>query len=143
MGVNKVALKAPSGLLKVLALALCIVVLLLARIGHKGKNEVLVSSVDERWLTIGTTVGYTIILGTMILTYLLGSGIPDKMELIFQFVGCVLFLATGGVTIDTFQNAAAGAHKDAALAMGSMAIITGIVLFLDCLIIGKALKNRT
>ena len=54
-------------------------VLLLARIGHEGKNEVLVPRVDERWLTIGTTVGYTIILGAMIATYLAGSGIPDKM----------------------------------------------------------------
>ena len=54
----------------------------------------------------------------------------------------MLFLATGGVTIDHYQNAGAGDYKDTALAMGSMAIITGIVLFLDSLIIGKALKGR-
>ena len=62
-------------------------------------------------------------------------------ELIFQFTGCILFLATGGVTIDNFQNVAAGEYKDTALAMGSMAIINLIAILLLSGTVAKLTKD--
>lgn len=61
--------------------ALTIVVLVLARAGFdiNGETETSYTNVDHRWLTIITFGGYCIIFSTMIVTYLLGSGVPDKM----------------------------------------------------------------
>ena len=61
--------------------ALCVVVLIMARTGfsENTNKETLYQNADHRWLTITTTGGFTIILGTMILTYLLGDAIADRM----------------------------------------------------------------
>ena len=63
-------------------------------------------------------------------------------ELIFMLTGCVLFLATGALTVEQYQNHTAGAHKDTGLAYGSLAIINGILCFVDCALLGKQIKNR-
>ena len=63
-------------------------------------------------------------------------------ELIFMFTGCVLFLATGGLMIDHYQASASGSHKDTGLACGSLAVITGIVMFADALMLAKAIKGK-
>ncbi|TRY73799.1 hypothetical protein TCAL_08169 [Tigriopus californicus] len=135
MAVNKAAVKAPSGMIKFLCLALTIVVLVLARAGFDG-SESTYHNLDHRWLTIITFGGYCIIFSTMIVTYLLGSGVPDKMEIVFSFVGCCLFIATGSVHVEHHSG------NDTGLAMGSLSIITGIILFLDCILLAKAMKAR-
>eukprot|EP00095_Tigriopus_kingsejongensis_P003654 maker-scaffold11_size778918-snap-gene-0.14 protein:Tk03654 transcript:maker-scaffold11_size778918-snap-gene-0.14-mRNA-1 annotation:"PREDICTED: uncharacterized protein LOC100871751" len=135
MAVNKAAIKAPSGMIKFLCLALTIVVIILARIGFN-EDETSYRNVDHKWLTITTFGGYCIIFGAMVLTYFLGSGVPDKMEIVFSFVGSCLFIATGAIHVEHHEG------NDTGLAMGSLSIITGIILFVDCLLLAKAMKAR-
>ena len=60
-----------------------------------------------------------------------------------MLTGTFLFLATGSMVIEHHNRLVSGSRKDTGLAMGSIAIITGIVMFLDVLLILKAIKGRS
>ncbi len=59
-----------------------------------------------------------------------------------MFTGCILFLACGSMAIEQHQPFSGGSRRDTGLAWGSLAIIIGIFMFLDCLLMGKALKQK-
>ena len=52
-----------------------------------------------------------------------------------------MFIATGGCAIDVYQNVLRDT-RDEGLAMGSMAIITGLVMFIDLLLLVKAIVKK-
>ena len=53
----------------------------------------------------------------------------------------IMFIATGGCAIDVYQSVLR-ATRDEGLAMGSMAIITGLVMFIDLLLLVKAIVKK-
>ena len=56
-------------------------------------------------------------------------------EMMFQFLGAVLFLTSGSLVVDWYQNSLT--NSDVGLALGSMTIITGIVMLLDFALMAK------
>ena len=57
-------------------------------------------------------------------------------EMMFQFLGFVLFLASGSVVVDRYQSFK-GADGDVGVALGSMTIITGIFFLVDFILLAK------
>ena len=53
----------------------------------------------------------------------------------------IMFIATGGCAIDVYQSVLRET-RDEGLAMGSMAIITGLVMFIDLLLLVKAIVKK-
>merc|ERR1711953_961770 len=136
MGVNTTALKSPNGLLKIIALVLAIIVCGLGRGAFIGFADGNVS-----WLYHGTIVGGIITLVIMIITYLLGDVLPLRTEALFVMIFSIMFIATGGCAIEAYQKVLL-TTRDEGLAMGSMAIITGLVMFIDLLLLVKAIVKK-
>lgn len=146
ISINKTALKSPNGILKIVALVLTIVVLALARAGGtfvtSANSPIALYGYDQDWLLHATTVGATITLCILIVTYLLGDVLPLKTEAMFVLMYAVMFIAAGACTIQKFQNNQKSTPRDKALAMGSMAIITGIVMCIDFALLVKAILKK-
>ena len=53
----------------------------------------------------------------------------------------IMFIATGGCAIEAYQKVLL-TTRDEGLAMGSMAIITGLVMFIDLLLLVKAIVKK-
>ena len=77
--------------------------------------------IDFVFLFIGTCVGYSIIVPSIIIAYLVGSK-PSMLELISNLVGGILFIAMGATLVTCTENY---------LLLGSFAITAGIVFFVD------------
>ena len=60
----------------------------------------------------------------------------------FVLIYSIMFIATGGTTIDVYQNYQVKSNRNEGLAMGSMAIITGLVMFIDLLLLVKAIVKK-
>ena len=60
--------------------------------------------------------------------------------MLFQLIGAILFLASGSLITDVYQNTLNS--KDVGLALGSMEIITGIVMFIDFALLAKELYGK-
>jgi len=135
MGVNMSGVKSPNFLLKICALALIVIVLGLSR----GVPVGLLTS-DEIWLHHGTVVGAAITWIIMILAYLLGDNLPLRTEALFVVIYSIMFIATGGCAIKRYDNGVL--KRDEGLAMGSMAVITGVVMFVDLLLLVKAILKK-
>jgi len=142
MGVNKTALKSPSGLMKIVALLLTVIVLILVRTGFPGGTQASFLHTDHLWLSIIAAGGYIIILGVMLATYVLGDAMPDKTELLFMGIGAVLFIAVGAMAIQHHDKLVGGSRRDTGLAMGSIAIIDGAVMLADALFLAKAIFKK-
>ena len=62
--------------------------------------------------------------------------VTDLQEMMFQFLGFVLFVASGSVVVDRYQSIL-GADGDVGVALGSMTIITGIFFLVDFILLAK------
>jgi len=125
--VNTQILKTPTGLLKILEIVLVFICLLLARFGGDS-NLKHFGGIDNDFLGIGTVVGYAIIVPAVLISYLIGSNL-SILELFINLVGGILFIAVGAVTIQYYT---AFRRKDSTgIALGVIAIITGIVFLID------------
>ncbi len=94
---------------------------------------------DHMWLTIIATGGYTIILAAMLLTYLTGDAMSDFSEMCLMLLGGILFIACGAMAIDTHHNLVVrGQKRDTGLAWGSLAVINGVVMIVDGILLAKA-----
>jgi hypothetical protein len=138
--VNVNAFKSPTGILKIVNVCLVIIVIVLARAGWKGAPVAHI--LDPLWLTSITTGAYILILGTILFSYLLGEQVPYKMEAIFMFIGTILFLAIGSLSVESYQYRTEGYIRDTGLALGSIAIITGIFMFIDTLLLVKTIVGK-
>jgi len=126
--------------LKIIHVCLVIIVIVLARAGWRGAPVAHV--VDPLWLTSITTGAYILILGTILFSYILGEQIAYKMETIFMFVGTILFLAIGSLAVQEYSYRTEGYIRDTGLALGSIAIITGIFMFIDTLLLIKSIAGK-
>lgn len=130
--------KTPRGALKIICLLFVIVDLVMSRIGFSialTQTQVGLGNVDHQWLNVTSVCSYTFILTIFLICYLLGDDLPVRMEIMFQLLGAVLFLASGSNIIMTYNNASF--NKDVGLALGSMEILTGIVFFIDFALLAK------
>ena len=133
-----------------------------------GIPEHLWNTEDGNWLHIGTFVGAAITWTIMVLTYLLGDNLPLKtvilvyvnatlsilniiiirliypsfflQEALFVMTYSVMFIATGGCAIKLYYKS--GFRQIHNAAFGSMAIITGVVMFVDLLFLVKAILKK-
>lgn len=132
---NTSILRTPTGILKILEIIFVLIVLLLARFGGDQGNPKYFGSQDDNFLGIGTVVGYAIIVPAVLLTYLMGSNL-SILELFINLVGGILFIAVGAITVQTYT---AYRYKDSTgIALGSLAIVTGILFLID---FAFAIKN--
>eukprot|EP00088_Acartia_fossae_P039424 TRINITY_DN41042_c0_g1_i1.p1 TRINITY_DN41042_c0_g1~~TRINITY_DN41042_c0_g1_i1.p1 ORF type:complete len:158 (-),score=33.62 TRINITY_DN41042_c0_g1_i1:175-621(-) len=132
--VNTSILKTSTGILKILEIILVLICLMLARFGHDSRG-VPFGWQDNDFLGKGTVVGYAIIVPAVLITYLIGSNL-SILELFINLVGGILFIAVGAVTIQFYNNTRS---KDSTgMALGVLAIITGIVFLIDFIF---AIKN--
>ena len=121
------------GIMKMIECALIFIVLLIARFGGNNKGMVSWSSENAKFLGIGSSVGYAIIVPAIILTYLLGA-CPSLLEFIINLVGGVLFIAMGATLV---------AHDGIRIVLGMLAIILGIVFLIDFGYLCKTRKFTT
>eukprot|EP00092_Neocalanus_flemingeri_P027514 GFUD01029848.1.p1 GENE.GFUD01029848.1~~GFUD01029848.1.p1 ORF type:complete len:162 (+),score=31.10 GFUD01029848.1:37-486(+) len=132
---NTSILRTPTGILKILEIVLVLIVLMICRFGNDGHRKTWGSD-DDDFLGQGTTVGYAIIVPAVLLTYLLGANL-SILELFINFVGGVLFIAVGALAISYYQHYRYDGRATG-IAMGVLAIITGIVFLIDFIF---AIKN--
>ena len=118
---NTGLLRTILGILKIIECALIFIVLLIARFGGNNKNMVSWSSQNATFLGIGSSVGYAIIVPSIILTYLLGAN-PSLLEFIINLVGGILFISMGSTLV---------ALDGIRIILGVLAIILGIVFLID------------
>ena len=113
-------IKTVPGILKLLECLVVFIVLLIARFGDDGSN-VTWGNEDKRFLGIGSSVGYAIIVPSLILSYLLGA-IPTIFEFIINLVGFILFTAMGATMVT---------KGDMEAVVGGIAIALGILFLVD------------
>merc|ERR1719341_717622 len=89
---------------------------------------------DLPWLGMGTLVSWLIILPATIMGVILGDSIAWRSDSLLSLVGGCLFLASGISCID-YNSGALGDKWDIATALDSLAIVTGIVLFVDAIVV--------
>lgn len=87
-------------------------------------------------LASGTFVGYTIILVGLFAGYLLSTPINKRIDIFFSLIGCVLFIATGALIIqewndDLIHSTFKTEARKLALTKGGLAIVNGIIFFCD------------
>jgi len=87
-------------------------------------------------LASGTFLGYTIILVGLFSGYLLSTPINKRIDIFFSLLGCVLFIATGALILqewndDLFHSTFKTEARKLAMTKGSLAIVNGILFFFD------------
>jgi len=87
-------------------------------------------------LTAGTFVGFAIILGILIIALVINHPVEKRLDMIISIVGVCLFMASGAVIIDYYNNTTTlfnlnKEYKNYGLALGSMAIIDAVVFLVD------------
>ena len=125
---------------------------MICRFGNDGHRKTWGSD-DDDFLGQGTTVGYAIIVPAVLITYLLGANL-SILELFINLVGGILFIAVGALAISYYQHQRCKLYyfyiltvfiiiisddgRATGIAMGVLAIITGIVFLIDFIF---AIKN--
>jgi len=131
----KASFRKPNGFLKLITLVLIIICIGLARGGGSIRGDEV--NPDYSWLVITTTCGFCIITLLLIIGRAMG-GMPIQVELVALLLGTIMFVASGSVVIDTHRTLTG---NSTALPLGSMCIITGLVMFIDMALTGKDMKN--
>ena len=85
---NTSVLRTPTGILKVVEIVLVLIVLMVARFSHHGKDMNMFGpgNADNSFLGQGISVGYAIIVPSVLVTYLLGANL-SILELFINFIG--------------------------------------------------------
>ncbi|XP_072931856.1 protein snakeskin-like [Epargyreus clarus] len=89
---------------------------------------------DPGMLVTGTFVGYLIIFAGAAAGYLMQTPAHKRIDIFYSLVGVALFVASGAVLIDRFQNSGKSEFRDKNLAKASLAIINGAVLLIDAVL---------
>jgi len=86
-------------------------------------------------ITAGTFVGYTIILVGLFAGYLLNTPINKRIDIFFSLIGAALFIATGVMVIQHWDNAVFKTEtRKLALTKGGLSIVNGVLFFLDTIL---------
>ncbi|CAB0037234.1 unnamed protein product [Trichogramma brassicae] len=87
------------------------------------------ATLNDAMLVTGTFGGYLIILVGLFAGAVMGTPVNRRVDLFFSLVGCALFIASGSLIIDHDY-----ARNDKNTAKGSIAIIEGIIFFIDAIL---------
>lgn len=82
-------------------------------------------------LVAGTFVGFTIILIGLFAGYLMSNPINKKIDLFFSLLGCAMFIASGVLILQQWDNAFKTETRRIAISKGSLAIVNGVLFFFD------------
>jgi len=127
---NTIVLRTPAGILKIFEFVVVLICLMLARFGGVDSHPLHFGTDNEKFLGIGCMVGYAIIVPAILGTYLMGAT-HTFLELFINFVGGVLFITSGALTI---QSSKGSYHKDSTrMALGCLCIVAGILFLIDFL----------
>ncbi|XP_037048465.1 uncharacterized protein LOC119082911 [Bradysia coprophila] len=85
-------------------------------------------------ITAGTFVGYTIILVGLFAGYVMNTPINKRIDIFFSLIGAALFIAAGVMVIQHWENGFKTDTRKLALTKGSLAIINGVLFFLDTIL---------
>ncbi|KAF7405810.1 hypothetical protein HZH68_005179 [Vespula germanica] len=81
---------------------------------------------------MGTFGGYLIILVGLFAGNIMGTPVNRRVDLFFSLVGCVLFIITGALNIQYFDELAyKSSFRDIGLTKGSISIIQGALFLID------------
>ncbi|XP_037942244.1 protein snakeskin-like [Teleopsis dalmanni] len=93
-------------------------------------------------IVCGTVAGFTIICAVLFIGHILDSQVEKRMNALFSIVGCVLFIISGILVIEQWQDDKwFGFNKENrryALAAGSLMIINGVIFLLDAICIFRS-----
>jgi len=117
------------GILRILEIILLLVVLIIARAGKDGQQQLFGRTIDASFLGIGSTVGLLIIFLMFTLCTLLGHIIPTLLEVLATLVGAILMITAGSLAIAYYSELYQ--RDNVGMTLGSMAIITGIIFAID------------
>jgi len=127
---NTIVLRTPAGILKIFEFIVVLICLMLARFGGDDSRPLHFGTDDQKFLGIGCMVGYAIIVPAILGTYLMGAT-HTFLELFINFVGGVLFITSGALTV---ESAKSSYYKDSTrMALGCLCIVAGILFLIDFL----------
>lgn len=86
---------------------------------------------NEQLVICGTFLGFLVILIGIFVGMFTGEPVGKKVDIFFSLAGCALFVASGALSIQFFDNMYKGDLRDKGLAKGSLAIINGVFFLLD------------
>ncbi|XP_045448893.1 uncharacterized protein LOC123657383 [Melitaea cinxia] len=89
---------------------------------------------DIGMLVTGTFIGYLIIFAGAAAGYVMQTQAHKRIDIFYSLIGVALFIASGAVLIDRFQNYSKSEFKDKNLAKASLAIINGAILLVDAVL---------
>ena len=117
---NTEFIKTVPGILKVAELLMVLIILFIARFGSSG-NIIDWGGPNATFLGVGTSVGFSIIIPVIILTYILGATV-STLEFILNFIGGILFISMGASVMK---------YKHIQIVVGILAIMVGILFLVD------------
>ncbi|XP_046959794.1 uncharacterized protein LOC124529900 [Vanessa cardui] len=89
---------------------------------------------DIGMLVTGTFIGYLIIFAGAAAGYVMQTQAHKRIDIFYSLVGVALFVASGAVLIDRFQNYSKSEFRDKNLAKASLSIINGAILLIDAVL---------
>jgi len=119
-----------NALLRIVALALAIADVLLARFAGEGSGPIQLWT-NEKWLVIIASGGYVIVLSAIVGCYFRGQPIPLFLEYLFICLGAALFLAAGATTMSAYSNYRSYNKTGGLLALAICLFGTGVTMAVD------------
>lgn len=92
------------------------------------------SDAQTGMLVTGTFVGYLIIFAGAAAGYVMQTPSHKRVDIFYSLVGVALFVSSGALIIDKYQNASKSDWRDKNLAKASLAIINGALLLIDAVL---------
>ncbi|CAG9584792.1 unnamed protein product [Danaus chrysippus] len=89
---------------------------------------------DTGMLVTGTFIGYLIIFAGAAAGYVMQTPSHKRIDIFYSLVGVALFVASGAVLIDRYQNSFKSDFRDKNLAKASLSIINGAILLVDAVL---------
>ncbi|XP_026488306.1 uncharacterized protein LOC113395010 [Vanessa tameamea] len=89
---------------------------------------------DIGMLVTGTFIGYLIIFAGAAAGYVMQTQAHKRIDIFYSLVGVALFVASGAMLIDRFQNYSKSEFRDKNLAKASLSIINGAILLIDAVL---------
>ncbi|XP_069691333.1 uncharacterized protein [Periplaneta americana] len=117
-------------MLKFVELALTVICVAL----HYHSNEGRSFEFYEFMITCAAFGGYLVILIGVLVGIFTSTPINKRIDIFYSLVGCALFIAAGSFVIEHYDHYPKGKTRDTGLSKGAMAIINGVVFFVDALL---------
>ncbi|XP_037089174.1 uncharacterized protein LOC119109592 isoform X1 [Pollicipes pollicipes] len=130
----------PSGILKLLQIAICLTCLgLIRQYGLQfGTGGWIVdgSSLDRNMVGVIACGGMVLVTTPLLIALVAGEIAIEKsfLETLFNIVGFIMMVTAGIMAIENYHDKSDNETRDAGLAMGSLAIINAIIYLVDAFV---------